>query len=226
MISTAKVIASGRSQAIRLPKEFRIPGKVVRLTRVPGGILISEGVPWDAFDEACHDLGTEFLDAVEKRPTLQQALPPFESLPFDPVDCVHHSGQVRANLEAAGKTIGPLDSLAVAHGLALGATLVTHNTREFKRVSGLIVEDCLTFPPKHFHSHFKSGSQAKKANPDFDERTEGPRSGCQNSTSPPSSAISTEPLWIGTSASRRWAALSGSPWTSQTRDFGPVVRLK
>lgn len=67
MTTTAKVFASGRSQAIRLPKDFRVSGKEVQLTRVPGGILISEGDPWDAFDEGCRKLGDEFFEAVERR---------------------------------------------------------------------------------------------------------------------------------------------------------------
>ena len=36
---------NGRSQAIRLPKKFRVAGDVVSLTRVPGGILIRERDP-------------------------------------------------------------------------------------------------------------------------------------------------------------------------------------
>ncbi len=67
MTTTAKVFASGRSQAIRLPKEFRVSGKEVHLSRVPGGILISEGDPWDAFEEGCRNLGEDFFDAVESR---------------------------------------------------------------------------------------------------------------------------------------------------------------
>lgn len=67
MTTTAKVFSSGRSQAIRLPKEFRVSGKEVRLTRVAGGILFSEGDPWDTFDEGCRKLGQEFLDAMEQR---------------------------------------------------------------------------------------------------------------------------------------------------------------
>lgn len=77
----------------------------------------------------------------EKRPALQQVLLPFESFAFDLVDCVHHYGRVRAALEAVGKTIGPLDLLIAAHALALEATLVTHNTRQFRRVQDLNVED-------------------------------------------------------------------------------------
>lgn len=67
MITTAKVFASGRSQAIRLPKEFRVSGKEVRLTRVPGGILITEGDPWDTFENGCLGLSEEFFDAMEQR---------------------------------------------------------------------------------------------------------------------------------------------------------------
>lgn len=67
MPTTAKVFASGRSQAIRLPKEFRVSGKEVLLSRVPGGILISDSDPWAAFDESCRSLGDGFFEAMEKR---------------------------------------------------------------------------------------------------------------------------------------------------------------
>lgn len=42
----AKLFKHGGSQAVRLPKEFRMPGERVRLTKVPGGVLIQP----DAFD--------------------------------------------------------------------------------------------------------------------------------------------------------------------------------
>jgi antitoxin VapB len=40
MSAVAKVFMSGRSQAVRLPKEFRLPGKEVRIRRVEGGLLL------------------------------------------------------------------------------------------------------------------------------------------------------------------------------------------
>ena len=46
---------------------------------------------------------------------------------------------VRAQLEAAGAPIGPLDTLIAAHALSLGVALVSNNTREFERVPGLKV---------------------------------------------------------------------------------------
>lgn len=52
-------------------------------------------------------------------------------------------GGIRAELEAAGKPIGPNDLLIAAHAYALGAVLVTANTSEFSRVRGLRVENWL-----------------------------------------------------------------------------------
>jgi len=50
-------------------------------------------------------------------------------------------GRVRAALEKAGTPIGPLDTLIAAHAVSVGVTLVTNNTREFRRVPDLEVED-------------------------------------------------------------------------------------
>jgi len=36
---------------------------------------------------------------------------------------------------------GPLDTLIASHAVSLGATLITNNTREFARVSGLHVKN-------------------------------------------------------------------------------------
>ena len=50
-------------------------------------------------------------------------------------------GELRTGLEKRGQPIGPMDMMIAAHALALDATLVTHNTREFARVKGLRLED-------------------------------------------------------------------------------------
>lgn len=65
-----------------------------------------------------------------------------EILPFDvPADAEY--GGIRAELEAAGKPIGPNDLLIAAHAYAAGAILVTANVGEFERVRGLHVENWL-----------------------------------------------------------------------------------
>lgn len=52
-------------------------------------------------------------------------------------------GRVRAALEQQGTPIGALDTLIAAQALSLGVTLATNNSREFRRVPGLNVEDWL-----------------------------------------------------------------------------------
>jgi tRNA(fMet)-specific endonuclease VapC len=63
-------------------------------------------------------------------------------LPFDlPADTEY--GGIRSELEAAGKPIGGNDLLIAAHACTIGATIVTANTDEFKRIAGLKVENWL-----------------------------------------------------------------------------------
>lgn len=49
--------------------------------------------------------------------------------------------RIMANLEKDGNIIGPNDLIIAAITLSHGATLVTHNKNEFKRVEDLVVED-------------------------------------------------------------------------------------
>lgn len=63
-------------------------------------------------------------------------------LPFDvPADAEY--GGIRSALEAAGRPIGSNDLLIAAHAHATGATVVTANVDEFKRIRGLSVENWL-----------------------------------------------------------------------------------
>lgn len=64
----------------------------------------------------------------------------FVSLPFDDPAAVIY-GEIRAYLAQRGQLIGPNDMFIAATALAHQATLVTHNTREFNRVPGLLIED-------------------------------------------------------------------------------------
>ena len=51
------------------------------------------------------------------------------------------AAMIRANLESKGTPIGPYDTLIAGTALSINATLITHNTKEFKRVNGLNIED-------------------------------------------------------------------------------------
>ncbi len=70
----------------------------------------------------------------------QQFLTLFVSLPFDDVTALTY-GRIRAELAANGTPIGPNDFQIAAIALTHNLILVTHNTREFSRVSGLVIED-------------------------------------------------------------------------------------
>ena len=67
---------------------------------------------------------------------LQRFLDNLEVATFDSV-AAKLSGSLRAWLASQGTPIGPYDTLIAAHAHALGATLVSNNTREFERVPGL-----------------------------------------------------------------------------------------
>lgn len=70
----------------------------------------------------------------------RQFLSLFISLPFDDVAAEHY-GQLRADLTSKGTPIGGNDLLIASIALANGLTLITHNTREFRRIVGLKIED-------------------------------------------------------------------------------------
>jgi tRNA(fMet)-specific endonuclease VapC len=62
------------------------------------------------------------------------------SLPFDD-RCAEEAAQIRADLAAQGKPIGPHDILIAATARAHDAVLVSHNFGEFARITGLRLED-------------------------------------------------------------------------------------
>jgi tRNA(fMet)-specific endonuclease VapC len=51
------------------------------------------------------------------------------------------AAMIRADLEKKGLPIGPDDTLIAGTALAANAILITHNVREFERVSALRLED-------------------------------------------------------------------------------------
>jgi tRNA(fMet)-specific endonuclease VapC len=73
---------------------------------------------------------------------VEDLLGEIDVLPFDvPADAEY--GEIRSELEATGKPVRSNDLLIAAHACAIGATIVTANTDEFKRIRGLSVENWL-----------------------------------------------------------------------------------
>ena len=71
---------------------------------------------------------------------LDELFSDFESLSFDD-DAAGKYGEIRSDLAWKGTPIGPNDLMIAAIASVHEAVLVTHNTREFSRVTGLTVED-------------------------------------------------------------------------------------
>ena len=72
MSRTAKLFWSGRSQAVRLPKDFRMEGAEVRI-RKQGSAVILEPVAsdWDWLDSIAGQFSDDFFAGGRKQPDLQ-----------------------------------------------------------------------------------------------------------------------------------------------------------
>ncbi|MCK5842816.1 MAG: type II toxin-antitoxin system VapC family toxin [Candidatus Sabulitectum sp.] len=77
---------------------------------------------------------------ARRRQQLDSLVSQITILPFG-VQEAGISAKIRATLEREGKPIGPYDTLIAGTALANLAILVTHNTAEFERVKGLVIED-------------------------------------------------------------------------------------
>lgn len=118
---------------------FREQGNVCDhfFSHTPGDIAIPAIVAYELrLGVALSDGGRRRVEALE---TFLADLP---LLPFDDA-CSRQAAVIRTHLQKKGTPIGPMDVLIAATAKAHGLTLVTHNTREFKRVPGLLLEDWL-----------------------------------------------------------------------------------
>jgi antitoxin VapB len=69
----ARVFWSGRSQAVRLPKDYRFESKEVRIRR-HGPAVILEPIPtdWAWLDELSGSLDADFVEAAQAQPPMQE----------------------------------------------------------------------------------------------------------------------------------------------------------
>jgi len=82
---TAKLFMHGRSQAVRLPKEFRMPGTEVRVRRVGNGVLLE---PMGRDVEAIRAIfakleRTQSIDFLPEGRPEQPPMPPGDDVSFD-----------------------------------------------------------------------------------------------------------------------------------------------
>ena len=72
-MNTAKLFWTGRSQAVRLPKEFRFEGEEVRIRR-QGNAVVLEPIPtdWKWLDEIVESLAGDFMPEGREQPEMQE----------------------------------------------------------------------------------------------------------------------------------------------------------
>jgi antitoxin VapB len=72
-METAKLFKNGSSQAVRLPKAFRIPGNEVKIFK-KGNQVILEPIEttWDTFFEALNDFPADFMQGGRNQPAMQE----------------------------------------------------------------------------------------------------------------------------------------------------------
>jgi len=70
-MAVAKVFRTGRSQAIRLPKEFRVETNEVYLKRTREGFLVITRDPWEVFFEGIDELSDQFMSGGRVQPKLE-----------------------------------------------------------------------------------------------------------------------------------------------------------
>ncbi len=69
----AKVFKSGKSQAIRLPKEYQVVEKELYIKKVGNTIiLLRKSNPWKAFERSFAEFSNDYLISERQQPTMQE----------------------------------------------------------------------------------------------------------------------------------------------------------
>jgi tRNA(fMet)-specific endonuclease VapC len=127
--NVAIVLLNNRSQSVRGRFE------AARTTGTP--LCLSTIVYHELMYGAAH---SERRRANEDKIALFIASAGLNLLPYEEADA-QESADIRAHLRRQATPIGPYDVLIAGQARRAGAPLVTANSREFKRVPGLVVMD-------------------------------------------------------------------------------------
>jgi len=72
-VETAKLFQNGNSQAVRLPKEFRIPGTEVKIYKRGNQVILEPIEPtWDSLFESLSEFPDDFLKDGRNQPSMQE----------------------------------------------------------------------------------------------------------------------------------------------------------
>jgi tRNA(fMet)-specific endonuclease VapC len=121
----------------------------IQLIRAKGHPLVKARYPRRSPSDmaVCSIVVGELMRGAERsanppaeRAKVRAFLAPHASLSFDDA-AAHVFATVQADLERRGLPIGPYDILIAAIALVHNLILVTHNTGEFSRIPGLVLDD-------------------------------------------------------------------------------------
>jgi tRNA(fMet)-specific endonuclease VapC len=101
----------------------------------PGALAVSSIVAHELYFGAYRSQKVEF-----NLETLRLLFADLDILDLDQEDA-RAAGEIRAELARRGKPIGPYDILIAGQAIARGLPLVSNNTAEFQRITGLRLED-------------------------------------------------------------------------------------
>ncbi len=77
-MDTAKLFENGRSQAVRLPKAYRMKGKEVSITKVGDAvILLPRRKKWDSLFESLEEFSDDFMSEIPSTGA-ERVQPPLE----------------------------------------------------------------------------------------------------------------------------------------------------
>ncbi len=72
-MATAKLFKNGNSQAVRLPKEFRMPGDLVKISKKGKQIIIEPlEMTWEALFASLQDFPEDFMQDGREQPSMQK----------------------------------------------------------------------------------------------------------------------------------------------------------
>lgn len=109
-----------------------------KIQKIPFGEI---GLSSITIAELCYGVEKSHQKSTN-RVALTQFITPFAFIDFDASAAIEY-GRIRTDLERQGKIIGPNDLLIAAQAVRHNMTLVTNNTKEFKRVKRLSLENWL-----------------------------------------------------------------------------------
>jgi len=72
-MNTAKLFQSGNSQAVRLPKEYRLPGSEVKIFRRGNQIILEPlETTWEPLFESLNQFPEDFMEDGRNQPPVQK----------------------------------------------------------------------------------------------------------------------------------------------------------